>query len=104
MCGARRPSRGGWIETQVGRWKDVIGPKLRSRRNHVDHGRPDSPEHNDRTRTTCVRTPRLTLRLGERGNSTSAPVHATTLPGCTSAAGHREMARPVVAAVRVQPD
>ena len=47
--------------------------------NHGDPGRPKSPEHNDRTRTACVRTYRLTLRLGERGNSISAPIHATTL-------------------------
>ena len=27
----RRTSRGGRIETQIGRWKGVIGPKLKSR-------------------------------------------------------------------------
>ena len=46
---------------------------------HGDPGRPESPEHNDRTRTACVRTYRLTLPLWERANSISAPIHATTL-------------------------
>ena len=71
------------IETQIGRWKGVIGRRLQSRsfsRQITEiPGRPESPEHNDRTRTACVRTYRLTLRLGERGNSISAPIHATTL-------------------------
>ena len=48
---------------------------------HGDPTRPESPEHNDRTRTACVRTHRLTLRLGERANSISTPIHATTLLG-----------------------
>ena len=46
---------------------------------HGDPGRPESPEHNDRTRTACVRTDRLTLRRGETGNSIPAPIRATTL-------------------------
>ena len=37
------------------------------------------PAQNDRTRTTCVRTHCLTLRLGETGNSISAPIRATKL-------------------------
>ena len=32
--------------------------------NHGDPGRPESSEHNDRTRAACVRTHRLTLPLG----------------------------------------
>ena len=39
---------------------------------HGDQGRPESPEHNDRTRTACVRTYRLTLRLG-KGRIPSPP-------------------------------
>ena len=50
--------------------------------NPGDPGRPESSEHNDRTRTACVRTHHLTLRPGERGNSISAPIHATTLFEC----------------------
>ena len=64
------------IETQIGRWKSVIGPKLKSPQllqvNHGDQGRPESSEHNDRTRTACVRTHRLTLRLG-KGRIPSPP-------------------------------
>ena len=40
--------------------------------NHGDQGRPESSEHNDRTRTACVRTYRLTLRLG-KGRIPSPP-------------------------------
>ena len=50
--------------------------------NPGDPARPESSEHNDRTRTACVRTHHLTLRPGERGNSISAPIHATTLFEC----------------------
>ena len=39
---------------------------------HGNQGRPESSEHNDRTRTACVRTYRLTLRLG-KGRITSPP-------------------------------
>ena len=39
---------------------------------HGDPGRPESPEHNDRTRTACVRTYRLTLPLG-KGRIPSPP-------------------------------
>ena len=39
---------------------------------HGDPGRPESPEHNDRTRTACVRTHRLTLPLG-KGRIPSPP-------------------------------
>ena len=46
---------------------------------HGDPTRPQSPEHNDRARTACVRTHRLTLPLGERGNSVSIPIRATRL-------------------------
>ena len=57
------------IETQIDRWKSVIGPKLKSRSfskqiTEIQFG-PESSEHNDRTRTACVRTHRLTLRLGK---------------------------------------
>ena len=48
---------------------------------HGDPTRPKSPEHNDRARTACVRTHRLTLPLGERGNSVSIPIRATRLGG-----------------------
>ena len=40
--------------------------------NHGDPGRPESSEHNDRTRTARVRTHRLTLRLG-KGQISSPP-------------------------------
>ena len=40
--------------------------------NHGDSGRPESSEHNDCTRTACVRTYRLTLRLG-KGQISSPP-------------------------------
>ena len=64
------------IETQIGRWKGVIGPKLKSRsfsRQITEiQGRPESPEHHDRTRTACVRTYRLTLPLG-KGRIPSPP-------------------------------
>ena len=57
------------IETQIGRWKGVIGrrapiPQL-LQANHGDPTRPKSPEHNDRTRTACVRTHRLSYGLGK---------------------------------------
>ena len=39
---------------------------------HGDPGRLESPEHNDRTRTACVRTYRLTLPLG-KGRIPSPP-------------------------------
>ena len=39
---------------------------------HGDPGRPESSEHNDRTRTACVRTYRLTLPLG-KGRIPSPP-------------------------------
>ena len=39
---------------------------------HGDPGRPESPEHNDRTRPACVRTYRLTLPLG-KGRIPSPP-------------------------------
>ena len=72
------------IETQMGRWKSVIGPKFKCRSfsrqiTEIQLGRK-SPEHNDRARTACVRTHRLTLPLGERGNSVSIPIRATRLP------------------------
>ena len=58
------------IETQIGRWKGVIGPQTPIpqllQADHGDPTRPKSPEHNDRTRTACVRTYRLTLPLGKR--------------------------------------
>ena len=64
------------IETQIGRWKSVIGPKTQIpqllQADHGDPGRPESPEHNDRTRTACVRTYRLTLPLG-KGRIPSPP-------------------------------
>ena len=40
--------------------------------NHGDPGRPESSEHNDRTRAACVRTHRLTLPLG-KGRIPSPP-------------------------------
>ena len=40
--------------------------------NHGNQGRPESSEHNDRTRTACVRTHRLTLPLG-KGRIPSPP-------------------------------
>ncbi len=46
---------------------------------HGNQGRPESSEHNDRTRTACVRTHRLTLPLGKGRIPSSAPIHATTL-------------------------
>ena len=58
-----------WIETQIGpaegrhRPQTPIPQLLQA--NHGDPGRPESSEHNDRTRTACVRTYRLTLRLGK---------------------------------------
>ena len=64
------------IETQIGRWKGVIGPQTPIpqllQANHGDSGRPESSEHNDRTRTACVRTHRLTLPLG-KGRIPSPP-------------------------------
>ena len=39
---------------------------------HGDPGRPESSEHNDRTRTACLRTCRLTLPLG-KGRIPSPP-------------------------------
>ena len=64
------------IETQIGRWKAVIGPKLKSRSfsrqiTEIKVGQKSS-EHNDRTRTACVRTHRLTLPLG-KGRIPSPP-------------------------------
>ena len=57
------------IETQIGRWKGVIGPKLKSRSfsrqiTEIKVGQKVL-NTNDRTRTACVRTHRLTLRLGK---------------------------------------
>ena len=79
----RRTSRDIWIETQIGPAEERHRPQAQIpqllQANHGDQGRPESPEHNARTRTACVRTYRLTLRLGERANSISASIHATTL-------------------------
>ena len=46
---------------------------------HGDQTQPESPEHNDRTRTACVRTHRLTLRLGKGLIPCPPPIRATTL-------------------------
>ena len=65
------------IETQIGRWKSVIGPKLKSRSfsrqiTEIQLGQKVL-NTNDRTRTACVRTHRLTLPLG-KGRIPSPPV------------------------------
>ena len=65
------------IETQIGRWKGVIGPKLKSRSfsrqiTEIKVGQKVL-NTNDRTRTACVRTHRLTLPLG-KGRIPSPPV------------------------------
>ena len=64
------------IETQIGRWKSVISPKLKSRSfsrqiTEIQVGQKVA-EHNDRTRTACVRTHRRTLPLG-KGRIPSPP-------------------------------
>ena len=56
------------IETQIGSLEERDRPQAQisqlPQANHGDPDRPESSEHNDRTRAACVRTHRLTLPLG----------------------------------------
>ena len=66
-------------------WKSVIGPKLKSRsfsrQDHGDSGRPESSEHNDRTRDVPCSNASPDATAWERANSISASIYATTLLG-----------------------
>ena len=66
LKGYNWPSR---IETEIGRWKSVIGPRFQSRRfswqiTEIQVGQKVL-NTNDRTRTFCVRTHRLMLPPGK---------------------------------------
>ena len=60
------------IETQIGRWKSVIGPKLKSRSFSRQITEITVGQKVLNTRTACVRTHRLTLPLG-KGRIPSPP-------------------------------